>query len=179
MHKFIQEHLKRGTIQVSKSHYAANFFFVKKKDRKLRLAQDYWPINKWIKKNRNVSPLIPQVIDHLSRCTKFTIIDIHWGYNNIWIKEGDEGKAAFLTHEGLFEPMVMFFRLTNSPATFQMMMNTIFWKEDGFTDLHKVTKATASLQNLKMRVRDLDGYASQFKSLANKAGYNLDAPSTI
>jgi hypothetical protein len=28
--------------------------------------------------------------------------------------------------EGLFEPMVMFFGLMNSPATFQMMMNTIF-----------------------------------------------------
>jgi hypothetical protein len=34
--------------------------------------------------------------------------------------------VAFLTLEGLFELMVMFFRLTNSPATFQMMMNMIF-----------------------------------------------------
>jgi hypothetical protein len=42
---------------------------------------------------------------------------------------GDEWKAAFLTPEGLFEPTVMFFGLTNSPATFQMMMNTIFHRE--------------------------------------------------
>ena len=35
MHKFIQEHLKRGTIHIFKSPYAANFFFVKKKDGKL------------------------------------------------------------------------------------------------------------------------------------------------
>ena len=35
MHKFMQEHLKRGTICISKSPYAANFFFVKKKDGKL------------------------------------------------------------------------------------------------------------------------------------------------
>ena len=82
-----------------------------------------------MKKNRNVSPLIPQVIDCLSGCTKFTIVDICWGYNNIHIKEGDEGKAAFLTLKGLFEPTIMFFELTNSPAIFQMMMNTIFWKE--------------------------------------------------
>jgi hypothetical protein len=52
--------------------------------------------------------------------------DIRWGYNNIRIKEGDEWKAAFLTSKGLFKPLVMFFSLTNSPATFQMMMNTIF-----------------------------------------------------
>jgi hypothetical protein len=36
---------------------------------------------------------------------------------------------VLLTPEGLFEPTVMFFRLTNSPATFQMMMNTIFQQE--------------------------------------------------
>ncbi len=80
-------------------------------------------------KNRNISPLIPQVIDRLQGCTLFTKVDVHWGYNNIRIKEGDEWKAAFLTPKGLFEPTVMFFGLTNSPATFQMMMNTIFCTE--------------------------------------------------
>jgi len=41
------------------------------------------------------------------------------------IKEGDEWKAAFTIHVGLFEPVVMFFGMTNSPATFQAMMNEI------------------------------------------------------
>ncbi len=80
-------------------------------------------------KNRNISPLIPQVIDRLQGCTLFTKVNVRWGYNNICIKEGDEWKAAFLTPEGLFEPTVMFFGLTNSPAMFQMMMNTIFRTE--------------------------------------------------
>jgi hypothetical protein len=87
------------------------------------------PLNKWTKKNWNISPLIPSVIDRLAGCTLFTKFDIRWGYNNIRIKPGDEWKAAFLTPEGLFEPMVMFFGLTNSLATFQMMMNTIFCHE--------------------------------------------------
>jgi len=125
-HKFVEEHLQRGTIRESKSPYAANFFFVKKKDGKLRPVQDYRPLNKWTLRNRNVSPLIPQVINRLAGCTLFTKFDVRWGYNNIRIKEGDEWKAAFLTPEGLFEPLVMFFGLTNSPATFQMMVNTIF-----------------------------------------------------
>ena len=56
-------------------------------------------------------------------------VDIGWGYNNVCIKEGDKHKAAFITNQGLFEPTVMFFGLTNSPATFQMMMNTIFAEE--------------------------------------------------
>jgi hypothetical protein len=42
------------------------------------------------------------------------------------IREGDKWTAAFITNEGLFEPTIMFFRLTNSPATFQTMMSSIF-----------------------------------------------------
>lgn len=45
------------------------------------------------------------------------------------MKEGDEWKAAFITEHGLFEPLVMFFGLTNSPATFQNMMDDIFHVE--------------------------------------------------
>jgi hypothetical protein len=51
MHKFVAEHLGRGTIRPSKSPYTASFFFIKKKDGKLRPVQDYRPINKWMKKN--------------------------------------------------------------------------------------------------------------------------------
>ncbi len=121
--------MKRGTIRESWSPYAANFFFVKKKDSKLRPVQDYHPVNHWTQKNRNISPLIPQTIDQLAGCTLFTKFDIRWGYNNVRIQEGDEWKAAFLTLEGLFKLTVMFFGLTNSPTTFQMMMNMIFHRE--------------------------------------------------
>jgi hypothetical protein len=38
----------------------------------------------------------------------------------------DQHKATFITNQGLFRPTVMFFRLTNSPATFQTMIDTIF-----------------------------------------------------
>ena len=48
------------------------------------------------------------------------------------MKEGDEWKATFRTNHGLFEPLVMFFGLTNSPATFQTMMDDIF--EDLITE---------------------------------------------
>ena len=55
----------------------------------------------------------------------FMKIDLRWGYNNVRIKEGDEWKAVFMTSEGSFEPTVIFFGLTNSPVTFQMMMNEL------------------------------------------------------
>jgi hypothetical protein len=53
-------------------------------------------------------------------------LDVRWGYNNVRIKEGDEWKAAFHTNHRLFEPLVMYFGLTNSLGTFQTMMNKIF-----------------------------------------------------
>jgi len=52
-------------------------------------------------------------------------MDLRWGYNNVRIKKGDEWKAVFMMLEGSFEPTVMFFGLTNSPATFQAMMNEL------------------------------------------------------
>ena len=107
----------------------ASFFFIKKKDGKLRPIQDYRPINAWTIKNRYPLPLIPQLIDRLWDCSLYTKFDMQWGYNNVRIKDGDQWKAAFITNQGLFEPTVMFFGLTNSPATFQTMMNTIFTAE--------------------------------------------------
>jgi len=127
--KFVKEHLGRGTIQPSKSLYTASFFFIKKKDSKLRLVQDYHPINNWTVKNKYPLPLIPQLVDHLRGCSLYTKFDIRWGYNNVRIKKGNEWKAAFMTNEGLFKPTVMFFGLTNSPATFQTMMNLVFTPE--------------------------------------------------
>ena len=47
--KIVAEHLLRGTIRPGIGPYAANVFFVKKKDGKLHPVQDYRPLNKWTK----------------------------------------------------------------------------------------------------------------------------------
>jgi Reverse transcriptase (RNA-dependent DNA polymerase) len=65
-------------------------------------------------------------MDKIKGAKFFTKFDVRWGYNNIRIKAEDQWKAAFKTNRGLFEPMVMFFRMCNSPATFQAMMDSIF-----------------------------------------------------
>ena len=55
----------------------------------------------------------------------FTKLDLHWSYNNILIKKDNKWKIAFITQEELFEPIVMFFDLINSFATFQTIINQI------------------------------------------------------
>jgi hypothetical protein len=127
--EFVKEQQAKGYIRPSKSPYAAPFFFIKKKDGKLRPVQDYRRLNEWTIKNRYPLPLIPELIVRVQGTKLFTKMDIRWGYNNIRIKSGDEWKAAFITNQGLFKPTVMFFGLTNSPATFQTMMNAIFAPE--------------------------------------------------
>jgi RNase H-like domain found in reverse transcriptase/Reverse transcriptase (RNA-dependent DNA polymerase)/Integrase zinc binding domain/Chromo (CHRromatin Organisation MOdifier) domain len=65
-------------------------------------------------------------MDKIKGAKFFTKFDVRWGYNNVRIKAKDQWKAAFKTNWGLFEPMVMFFGMCNSPATFQAMMDSIF-----------------------------------------------------
>jgi transposase InsO family protein len=123
---FLKENLEKGYIRPSQSPMASPFFFVNKKDGKLRPCQDYRYLNDWTIKNAYPLPLISEIMDKLKGAKVFTKFDVRWGYNNIRIKEGDEWKAAFKTNKGLFEPTVMFFGLCNSPATFQAMMDHAF-----------------------------------------------------
>ena len=105
---------------------ASPVFFIKKKDGSLRLVQDYRALNSITIKNRYPLPLISELVNQLRGAKYFTKLDVRWGYQNVRMKEGDEWKAAFRTNRGLYEPLVMFFGLTNSPSTFQTMMNDIF-----------------------------------------------------
>jgi len=109
---------------------------VEKKEGSLHPVQDYRALNEVTIKDAYPLPLIPDLIDKLRHARYFTKFDVRWGYNNIRIKEGDEWKAAFKTPLGLYEPLVMFFRLCNSPATFQRFMNMVL--KDLIEDGHVV-----------------------------------------
>ena len=117
--------MQKGYIRPSKSPQTVPVFFVEKKVGKKQMVQDYQYLNEWTIKNNYPLLLISDVLENIGTKKVFTKMDLRWGYNNVRIKEGDEWKAAFTTPEGSFEPMVMFFGLTNSPAIFQAMMNKL------------------------------------------------------
>ena len=123
--EFVKEQLRKGYIRPSKSLQTAPVFFVGKKDGKKRMVQDYRYLNEWTIKNNYPLPLISDVLENIRTKKIFMKIDLRWGYNNMRIKEGDEWKTVLTMPEGSFEPTVMFFGLTNSPATFQAMMNEL------------------------------------------------------
>ena len=108
--KFIDENLEKGYIVPSSSPYGFSTFMVAKKDsNEKHYIIDYQPLNTVTRKD--VTPLsnLAQCIKDLQGMEIFSKFDIQWGYNNIRIREGDEWKGAFKTHQGLFKPKVMFF----------------------------------------------------------------------
>ena len=124
--KFFTEHIQKGYLVPSKSPMASPIFFIKKKDGKLRLIQDYCRLNKITIKNWYPLPLAADIINQLTKAQYFTKFDVRWGYHNICICKGDEWKGAIITNRGPYEPKVMYFGMTNSPATFQALMNLVF-----------------------------------------------------
>ena len=117
------------------------------------MVQNYRYLNEWTIKNNYSLPLISDMLENIGTKMVFTKMDLRWGYNNMRIKEGDKWKAAFTTPEGFFEPTVMFFGLTNSPATFQAMMNELL------RDLINTGKVAAFID---------DCYDLELKVLSNK-----------
>jgi len=86
---------------------------------------DYQKLNRQTIKNNYPLSLIMDLVDTMGSKRMFTKMDLRWGYNNMKIKKEDKWKVTFTTHVGSFEPVVMLFGMTNSPATFQAMMNEI------------------------------------------------------
>jgi hypothetical protein len=109
-----------------KASIASPFFYLKKKDGSDRPVQDYRKANALTQRDFYPVPLIPPTIARVRDASIFTKFNVCQGYNNIRIRREDCHKVAFKTEFGIFVPNVMFFGLTNSPATFQHMMDSIF-----------------------------------------------------
>jgi len=122
---FVEDQLRRGYIRPSKSPQTSPVFFVGKKDGSKRMVIDYRNLNDQTIKNNYPLPLITELIDNMGSKKVFMKMDLRWGFNNVRIKEKDEWKEVFTTHISSFELTVMFFGMTNLPATFQAMMNEI------------------------------------------------------
>jgi len=116
------------------------------------MVMDYCNLNDQMVKNNYPLPLITELIDNMGKKKVFTKMDLRWEFNNVRIKEGDEWKRAFTIHIGSFELTVMFFGMTNSPATFQVMMNEIL------RDLINERKVAAFVDDMLVETETEEGH---------------------
>nr|GEY22435.1 putative nucleotidyltransferase, ribonuclease H [Tanacetum cinerariifolium] len=95
----VKELLEAGVIKNSQSSFSSPIVMVKKKD---------------------------ELLDELYGAKVFSKLDLRSGYHQIRMNPGDIHKIAFRTHKGHYEFLVIPFRLTNAPSTFQSLTNTVF-----------------------------------------------------
>ena len=127
--KQLQILLDKGFIRPSSSPWGCPVLFVSKKDGSLRMCVDYRPLNEVTVKNKYPLPRIDILFDQLVGAKFFSKIDLRLGYHQIKIRVEDIPKTAFSTRYGLYEYTVMSFGLTNAPAYFMYLMNSIFFEE--------------------------------------------------
>ena len=127
LRKWLKKMTGMGAVRESKSACSSPMLFVPKgHGRGLRLCIDYRAINKITVPNHYPLPDMDELKERVRGAKYFNKVDLKNGYHLIRIKEGDEWKTAFRCRYGLFEYTVMPFGLSNSPATFQGMINHIF-----------------------------------------------------
>jgi hypothetical protein len=120
------ELLEKGYIRPSTSPWAALVLFVEKKDGMKRMCIDYRALNEVTIKNKYPLSRIEDLFGQLRGASVFSKIDLRSGYHQLRIRPSDITKTTFITKYGLYEFMIMSFGLTNAPAFFMYLMNSVF-----------------------------------------------------
>ena len=118
--------ITRDWVRALISKCAAPMMFIAKKDSlELRVYVDYRDLNNIIKKNRYPLPLFDTLIDHLRTVKYFTVLDLISAFHHLQIRKGDEQIITFISRYGLYEYLVIPFRLYNTPVSFQALIDLV------------------------------------------------------
>ena len=122
-HAEVQRQLAKGVIEPSKSQWASPVLLVPKPDGTKRFCVDYRKLNEKSIKDSYPLPRMDDCIDSLGDAKFFTTLDANSGYWQIFVREQDRHKTAFVCYDGCYQYIRMPFGLCNAPPTFQRTMD--------------------------------------------------------
>ncbi len=121
----VKEMLDKHIIRPNWSSWSSPVVIIKKKDGSPRFCVNYRRLNLITESDVYPLPRIDNIINKLAGSQYFTILDLKAGYWQVPILEQDKKKTAFVTANGLLEFNVLPFGLSNAPATFQRIINSV------------------------------------------------------
>ena len=164
--------------------WLANVMMVKKANGKWRMCMDFMDLNKACLKDSYPLPRIDFLVDSTARYQLLSFVDAFSGYNQIKMNKADQEKTSFVTSQGLFCYKVMSFRLKNTGATYQRLMNKMFAHQIGRTVqvyvdniLVKSQQEDDHLDDLKETFDTLRSY--NMKLNQNKCAFGVTAENFI
>lgn len=131
LRQHLQQMLDSDVIRPSHSPWASNIVLVKKKDGKLRFCVDFRQLNNRTVKDAYAIPRMDDTLDLLHGKKWFSTLDLKSGYWQVELEEDAKAPTAFTVGPlGLYEFNRLPFGLTNSPATFQRLMEKVLEEEN-------------------------------------------------
>lgn len=132
--QFIEEQvkimLKEGIIEPASGPWAAPVVIVNSPPRDPKKSTQnmcglFCGLNQLTVKDSYPLPRVNESLDFLPRGKFLTTLDLTQGYWQVAVAEESKPKTAFITHCGQFQFKVLPFGLSNAPATFQRLVNTV------------------------------------------------------
>src|SRR5882757_3173772 len=114
-----------GVVEPSCSPWASNVVVVAKHDNTPRITLDYRALNSVTYKDSYPLPNMSDCLDAFRGSSHFGILDLRSTFYQVPLAEQDRDKTAFITRRGQFRFRSLPMGLSNSPGTFQRLMDLV------------------------------------------------------
>jgi len=123
--EFTSNMKKQGIIKKSALPWASNVVVVTKHDGTPRITLDYRMLNNITYKDSYPLPNIADCLDAFKGSSWFGILHLRSSFYQVPLAEVDRNKTAFITRRGQWRFCSLPMGLSNSPATFQRLMDMV------------------------------------------------------